>query len=200
MQTPLTTSAVEEATLFVLGGADHVHLRADSSLTELFEATFDGPQPTVRRNGHLIEIENRWHPHLNWRRQTADIRLSPTVAWHIVVRGGLSDLRADLLGLRLAGFRIEGGVSRADLRLDEPVGQVPIHVSGGASHLTVVRRPGTAASITVGGGAIGLTLDAQHFGAIGGPARLETPNYQQAADRVDFRVEGGASHVALVAA
>jgi hypothetical protein len=199
--TPLPSPALDEATLVFLRGADRVVLRVDPTLTELWEATFEGPQPTVRQTGSVIQIEYQWRLNpLEWGRQAADVRLSPTVAWRIVSHGGLARLHGDLLGLQLAGLDIEGGASHVDLRVDQAMGQVPIRVAGGASHLTVVRRGGLAASLSIGGGASQLTLDRQHFGAIGGRVRLETPDYERTANRLDVRIEGGASQVAVTAA
>lgn len=199
MQSPLPNSAIEEATLFFRGGVDHLQVSVDPALTEIFEATFEGPQPAVRQSGNQVEIEQSWNL-LSTRRQTGTIRLSPSVAWRIEIRGGVANLRADLLGLRLTALEIHGGASNVDVQVDWPTGRVPLLITGGASQVTVVRRAGSAASVKVGGGASQLTLDGQTFGAIGGPTRLETPNYQETEDRLDLTVETGASQVALVTA
>jgi hypothetical protein len=46
--------------------------------------------------------------------------------------------------------------------------------------------------VRVGHGARDLTLDDQHFGAVGGSTRWQTPGYDQASDRYDVAVSGGA--------
>lgn len=198
MQSPLPNSAIGEATLVFRGGADHIRFSVDPSLPEICEATFEGPQPAVRQSVNRVEIEKP--KMLGWRRQTGTIKLSPSVAWRIEIRGGVSNLRADLLGLRLTALEIHGGASDVDVRVDWPTGQVPLLITGGASKVTVVRRAGSAASVKVGGGASQLTLDSQTFGAIGGPTRLETPSYQETEDRFDLTVESGANQASVVTA
>lgn len=192
---------MEEMTLVFVRGAADVRIRVDGTLDRPYEARFGGRQPDVRELGSRVEIEHRWGLlGLDWRHQSADIVLNPRMAWHIVVRGGLSRLTADLRGLRLLGLTVTGGASQVELQVDDPVGQVPVTVGGGASRLHVVRPTGSAASVAIGGGASRLTLDAQRFGAIGGRTRLETCGYQATEDRLDLIVSGGASQVALTAA
>ena len=48
-----------------------------------------------------------------------------------------------------------------------------------------------------GGGASKLALDDQHFGAIGGETRLESPDYAAAMDRYEITITGGATNVTI---
>ena len=49
----------------------------------------------------------------------------------------------------------------------------------------MIRRPrGTAAQISVRGGASNLVFDAQRLGAVGGPTRLSTPGWDAAPESV----------------
>lgn len=54
-----------------------------------------------------------------------------------------------------------------------------------------------AARVQVGHGARGLTLDDQHFGAVGGGTRWQSPGYDQTGDRYDIAVTGGADTLTL---
>jgi hypothetical protein len=54
-----------------------------------------------------------------------------------------------------------------------------------------------AARIQVGDGARSLTLDDQHFGAIGGGTRWQSPRLRPDADRYDIAVSGGANTFTL---
>jgi hypothetical protein len=76
--------------------------------------------------------------------------------------------------------------------LPTPAGTVPVRVAGGVHDLTVLRPTGVAVRVRVGHGARGLTLDDQHFGAIGGNTRWQSPDYNQTTDRYDIAVSGGA--------
>jgi hypothetical protein len=120
------------------------------------------------------------------------------VTWSIEVRGGVAHWDGDLRNLQLAAIDVRGGVSQVDLRLPRPAGTVPIRVTGGVSHLTI-HRPGSVPSrVHIGGGASKLELDTQYLGAIGGPVRLETPDYGSGDDgKYDLEIGGGARKVTI---
>jgi hypothetical protein len=46
-------------------------------------------------------------------------------------------------------------------------------------------------------GASGLTLDSQHFGAVGGPTCWQSPDYDHHADRYDLAIGGGADSLTV---
>lgn len=183
-------------------GADNVTIRADASAADdLYRAHFEGTAPSVRAEDGAVEIAYpwTWNP-LDWRRQSAAVTLNGSIPWRIAVGGGLSELDADLGGLRLDSFEVEGGVSRVELTLPEPSGTVPVRIEGGASNVTIRRPKGVAASVVVGCGASELALDEQRLGAVGGEVRLESSGYVGATDRYAIVVGDGASRVSVVAA
>jgi hypothetical protein len=168
-------------------------------MEDLYRARFDGPVPDVGAEGGAVIVKYTWtlHP-FDWRRRGADIALNSQVPWRITVRGGgVSRLDADLGGLRLDSFEVEGGASRVELMLPDPSGAVPIRIDGGASNVSVRRPEGVAARLHVGGGASKLALDGQRLGAIGGETRLESPGYANATDRYEIIITGGANNVAV---
>jgi hypothetical protein len=179
-------------------GAANVTLRVDPSMDDLYRARFDGPPPEVHaRDGAVtIRYPRTFHP-FDWRKRTADITLNAAILWEIEFHGGLSRLDADLSELRLGSFEIIGGVSGVALILPRPSGTVSVRVSGGASDVSIHRPEGVAARIRVGRGASKLAFDEQRFGAIGGETRLQTPDYDGAADRYDMEVSGGASKLSV---
>ena len=180
-------------------GVANLTIRVDESMPDAYRGEFSGPKPRVTQADGVISIDYpRFNP-LIWGRTSADIFLSPAVAWFIEIRGGVSRWDGDLRNLEVAAINVGGGASHVELRLSRPTGTVPIRVSGGVSHLTV-RRPGSVpARVQIGGGVSKLELDAQYLGAIGGPVRLETSGYPTAADRYDLNIGGGASKVTIAA-
>jgi len=48
-----------------------------------------------------------------------------------------------------------------------------------------------------GGGATNLTFDERHLGAIGGDVNLQSPDYDDAANRYDIEVMGGANNLTI---
>ena len=191
--------SAKSARLEFVRGAANVTLHVGSGMEDLYRARFDGPVPDVGAEGGAVIVKYTWtlHP-FDWRRRGADIALNSQVPWRITVRGGgVSRLDADLGGLRLDSFEVEGGASRVELMLPDPSGAVPIRIDGGASNVTVRRPEGVAARLHVGGGASKLALDGQRLGAIGGETRLESPGYANATDRYEIIITGGANNVAV---
>ena len=135
-------------------GAANVTLHVGSGMEDLYRARFDGPVPDVGAQGGAVTVKYTWtlHP-FDWRRRGADIALNAQVPWRITVRGGgVSRLDADLSGLRLDSFEVDGGASRVELTLPGSSGAVPIRIDGGASNVTIRRPEGVAARVDVGAG------------------------------------------------
>ena len=179
-------------------GASKITLGADSSLTDLYRAAFEGPVPEIRVDGGTVTVQQRrrFRP-FDWRAQSADFTLSTAVPWEIVLRGGMWKLSADLRGLQVTGLHVSGGASDIEITLPAPVGTVPVRIAGGASKVKVRRPKNTDARAEVSGGASQLQFDDQRLGAVGGRNVLGTPGYSEATDRYEIRFTGGASQVTI---
>jgi len=198
--TAATSGQVAKATMRLAfpHGVANLTIRADQSMSEAYRGEFFGPKPSVTQADGVIAIDYpRFNPFI-WGRTSAAVTLSPSVAWVIEIRGGVAHWDGDLRQLEVAAIDVRGGVSKVELRLPKPAGVVPIRVSGGVSHLTL-QRPGTVpARVQIGGGASKLELDTQYLGAIGGPVRLETPDYASAdGGKYDLEIGGGSSRVTI---
>jgi hypothetical protein len=90
------------------------------------------------------------HP-FDWRKRGAGVVLNGAIPWKIGLSGGLSRVHPDSSGLRLDSFSASGGVSRVELLLAEPSGEVSIRFDGGASDVVVRRPKDVAAGVLVGG-------------------------------------------------
>jgi DNA-binding MarR family transcriptional regulator len=179
-------------------GAAKVTLRADSTLTDLYRARFEGPAPevTVRGNAVTIQHSRRFRP-FDWRAQSSDVSLNTGVPWAISIRGGMFKLHADLRGLRVESLQVDGGASEVEVWLPPATGMVPVRLSGGASRVTVHRPLGTAARAYISGGASQLIFDDQRLNAVGSKAHFETPGFAEAADRYEVAFAGGASQIVV---
>jgi len=198
-----TTDQPDQATAKATGqlvfphGVANLTIRVDASMASIYRGEYYGPRPRVTEAEGVISIDYpRFNP-LAWGRTAADITVHPSVAWFVHIRDGVSRWDADLRNVDLAGIDVRGGVSRVDLQLPRPAGTVRVRVSGGASQLRIRRPSGVAARIQIGGGASKLALDDQGFGAVGGPVRLESPDYSAAADRYEIEIGGGASKITI---
>ena len=191
--TPL--GSLESGRLVFANGAFRLNLRADSGMDDLYRATFEGTPPKVEvRDGTVtFRYSSGLGGLFNWRSHPVEITLNAAVPWEVEVRRGAARTEADLTGLELTSFVLKGGISDLTLTLPEPSGVVPIRLSGGVSKVSIRRPAGAEARLSVKGGAATLTFDEQSFDALGGKVRLQSPGYDEASDRYEIEVSGGAS-------
>jgi DNA-binding MarR family transcriptional regulator len=183
--------------LEVVSGAARVHLRAELSMPDLLRVRFQGRLPSVRAEAGTVTIAYTRFRAPQRKGEVADAALNGTVPWDIQIRGGVSELTADLSALQLASLDVTGGASEVVVSLPPPSGTVRVTFSGGASKLSLRRPKGVPARLQVNGGVGKLAFDAQRLGAVGGETRLESPDYASAEDRYDIVISGGTSHLTL---
>jgi len=189
---------VEQGRLRFGGGAARLALRG-ARIKDLYRASFDGkrPQVTVGANGE-VDVQYKGFSWFGARDVAAQLTLTTAVPWSVEIRRGVSHLAADLRELQISSIEITGGASESELALPRPRGTSTLRLSGGASRLMIRRPRGTAAQISVRGGASKLVFDAQALGAIGGPTRLSTPGWDAAPDRWSIELTGGASDLSVI--
>src|SRR5947209_109275 len=121
--------------------------------------------------------------------------------------GGLSEASADtsagaatitisLPQVHATGVTISTGASRDDITLGTPSGSVPVEVNGGALRVNVHRPRGTAASVSVSGGAVTLRADGRDQHGIG-DLKYESDGFSSAPSGYRVEVNGGACTVTL---
>jgi hypothetical protein len=170
------------------------------SWDELYRAHFEGTVPTVRVRDGTVTIEYRQKGAaaiFERGPNTADIALNGSILWRLEFPNGVSDLAANLSGLKLRSLEVRGGASRMDLVLGHPVGIVSIRVLGGASDIAIHRPADAPTRFSVWGGVAKLAWDTQTVGSMGGPVSLHSLDFDGAADRYDVEVRGGASTVTI---
>ncbi|MHB8646988.1 MAG: MarR family winged helix-turn-helix transcriptional regulator [Thermomicrobiales bacterium] len=179
-------------------GASRLTLRADADMAALYRARFTGPAPEVKAVGGTVTVH--YPPRLrllDWRHRAAEIVLNAAVPWGIEIRGGASEITAELGGLDLSGLAIRGGASMIRVELPEPVGTIPVRIAGGGSQVIIRRPAGVAARVRLKGWASQLAFDDQRFDTVGRDERLQSPGYEDAARRYDIEFSGGASDITL---
>jgi len=189
---------VESGRLVFSSWASRLVLRAGAGMDELYRASFEGPVPEVKAEGGTVTLRYPRRLRLFDRsKQGAELALNAAVPWRIELRGGASEVVAELGGLDLSGLEVRGGASSFRVELPEPSGTVPVRIAGGASEIVVRRPPHVAARVRLKGWASQLTFDDQTFGGVGSDVRLQSPGYEDAAGRYDIEVSGGANDVIL---
>ena len=166
-------------------------------MDDLYRARFGEPVPEVRVEEGTVTIRRprRQTSVGSYRERTDEVVLNGQVPWRIESGRGVSRLAVDLSGLELASFEIEGGASRVVLRLPKPRGSVLVSFRGGASNVAIHCPEGVAARVRVSGGATNLSFDRQRFGVLGDKVDLRSPEYDDASDRYDVVVTGGANNL-----
>ena len=189
---------LESGRLVVTSGLSRLILRTDDGMAKLYQARFEGPLPDVKAKDGIVTIR---YPRRLWilggEQRVAEVTLSVAIPWQIVIKGGASDVTAELGGLDLAGLELKGGGSMIHLVLPTPSGLVPIWISGGASVVTVRRPTGVATRVHLKGWASQFAFDDQTFSDVGNDVRLQSPGYETATRGYDIEVASSASMVTI---
>ena len=175
--------------------ASDIFIGVDRAIADLLHSRLEGSASQVRVQDGIVTVRQRQRrlPSLSRDERANEILLNRSIPWEVEVRGGASNLAADLRELKLGSLEIKGGASNVELTLPPPSGTIPLRVLGGAEGLTIRRPNGVAARVYVSRGASGLVLDEQRHGTVGGETSLQSPDYEHAADRYDIEVSGGVS-------
>jgi DNA-binding MarR family transcriptional regulator len=199
--------------LVFVTAAPRVSITADATLgSELYRARFAGAIPSARVRDGVVTIrfprlawfdwrmrigDQRLEASTHWRRDTTDVVLNAALPWRVEFRGGVTSVGADLRPLQLRALELSGGAGSLSLKLGVPSGVVPIHLAGGASDVSITRPAGAAVRLTVNGGYRSATLDGVQAWSGG---RISTSGAEDAADRYEIEVHGGANRVSVTPA
>src|SRR5215211_4356263 len=182
-------------------GALRVVIRADSHLRGLYRASFGERMPSVVGQGGVVSIRYTQVPSCDWTgyrpERPAEVALNAGIPWDVEVRASASRLLADLSELRLGSLSVDGGASRLEVVLPDPSGAVTVVILGGASNVAIRRPEGVSARLRVEGGVTNLTFDDRRIGATGGELDLRSRGYEDAVDRYDIAVTGGANNMSI---
>lgn len=194
---------VDSGRLVIGPKAARLTVRGDPTMADLCRTSFESPPPTVKVQGGTVTV---WYPRMAWLTDlrvllgpppTGQVSLNTSIPWHVRVRGGTAHTSLDLSGLTLYALELGGGASHVEVILPTPVGDRagPRRRGRPSPHRAAPRRRGRPRPGRPW--RQGLTLDDQHFGAIGGSTRWHSPDYHHTTDRYDIAVTGGADTLTL---
>jgi len=190
---------VNRASVEVDVGGATISVRGDDSLgTDLYRAhiTYSGRTPSVnldRSTGDIHIAQNGGGFLFPSQRFNLDLRISTKVPWTLTVNAGGTTETLNLAGVTISSIALNTGGTTADITLGPPHGSVPITVNGGGLTIHLHRPAGTAASVRVSGGAVNLTFDGRHHGAIGSAEDSSGGG----SDLYDVQVSGGGCTVTM---
>jgi hypothetical protein len=125
-----------------------------------------------------------------------EVDLNPAVPiTSLIVQGGAADASLDLRELRVNSLDLAIGAAATKVRLPQ-AGVTTVHISGGAATITVEVPDGVAARITHRGGLSTLDVNENRFPSVGNN-RYQSPNYDQAQNRVDITLETGVTTIEI---
>ncbi|HCI78496.1 MAG TPA: MarR family transcriptional regulator [Ktedonobacter sp.] len=189
---------VESGRLVVSSGISQLTLRADKTLTDLYQAHFEGTVPDVKAKEGVVTMR---YPRGLWaignKQRVAEVVLNAAIPWQIGIQGGAAEVVAELDGLNLAGLEVKGGLSTIRLKLPMPENVVPIRISGGASEVIVRRPGGVAARVHLKGWASSFIFDDQRFSNMGNDVRMQSSDFNVAAPYYDIEVASSVSTVTI---
>lgn len=184
----------------VVSGSSRLKVRAAEGLADLYQAQFAGPIPDVKAQAGVVAIRyprRLWN--LSWGQRKAEVKLNSSIPWQIAIQGGAAEIHAELGGLNLTGLEVKGGMSTILLKLPVPSGVVPIHISGGASAITLRRPEGVAARVHFTGWVSTVIFDDQTFSDLGNNVRLHSTDFSTTAPHYAITVASSASMVSITA-
>jgi DNA-binding MarR family transcriptional regulator len=176
--------------------ASRLSLSGDTPPDQLATASFDGPPPDVRMADGTVTVRYR-RPRLDVRSRRARISLNPSIPWTVEVRGGVTDLDADLRDVALSGLQLDGGVNHLRLELAAPSGTVRLEINGSASDARIARPPGTDVALHARGVLSYLLFDEEKRETVGGELRMQSRGFGRATDRYEIDMTGGAARLTI---
>ena len=185
-----------EARLEVSAGLVRVTIEVAPDLSELARAAFADSPPTLELVGSTLRVRAKgWSLFRGWS-GPGTLTLNGAVRWTVALKGGMSQIRADLRELDLAGLELGGGASHVDVSLPVPIGTVRIDVGGGASAFTLDRPPAVALRVRASAGVSSFQIDSSTFGSLGS-THWQSPDFDTSPNRYDITLGGGADHLAI---
>jgi Domain of unknown function (DUF5668) len=190
------------AKLDVEVGAADLTVVGDRALgSDLYRAviTYSGPKPAVTLDtstGELRISQQGEFGIFGSLHLAIELHISPAVTWSFSLNGGATNATLKLTDVKVTSIESNIGAARLDITVGSPKGIVPISVNGGALTVRVHRSSANGVSVQVSGGAVSLTADGHHTGAIGS-ASWQSEGYANAGDAYSIEVNGGACNVTV---
>ncbi len=190
------------ASLDVEVGAADLTVVGDTAMgSDLYRAvlTYSGPKPAVtldKATGELRISQQGEFGIFGSRHLAIELHISPAVTWSFSLNSGATNATFRLTNVKVSSIESNTGAVRLDITVGPPKGIVPISANGGALTVRVHRPIGTEVSVRVSGGAVNVTADGHHTGAIGS-ASWQSVGYAGASDAYAIEVNGGACTVSV---
>ena len=210
--TAAATSAVsipledsQEANIHIEHGAGTIRISGKAGKGELMAGEFRAMRHSIKRSGSSAQLslknsmfeEGWWLFPWNWGGQGLawDFSLNPDIPLRIKLESGANSNELDLRELQVTELELETGASSTKVILPEKAGHTRFDASFGAASLDVRVPEGVAADIRLESGLGSVNIDESRFPRSG--KRYTSPDYANAKNKVDIRIETGVSSVRI---
>lgn len=147
------------------------------------------------RISSTIDFSPEWIFPWNWggARRQWDFGLNPDIPIDLDIDSGASQVKLNMSDLKVRSLDIDAGASSVEVTLPKNAGYTDANIDAGASSIKVTIPQGVAARIRAEAGLGSVHVDQARFPRTG--KGYESADYASAANKVDLRIEVGASSV-----
>jgi hypothetical protein len=139
-------------------------------------------------------ISTGWFLGQSYRSKVWDLKLNPNIPIYLTVNGGASQTQMDLSGMKLSGLEYTLGVGQGQVILPDQ-GNFDAVVHGGVGQFTIIVPAGLEARVEMSGW-LGSTNFRGSYQRNGNT--ITTSGFQNAANWVDMKVEGGIGQITII--
>ncbi|MCO6452375.1 MAG: hypothetical protein J5I90_16470 [Caldilineales bacterium] len=156
---------------------------SDQEVGHSYRRSGDEAIVKIKREGEWMSfLSGSWLGRRNWQ-----IALNPTIPTRLKIEGGLGSRKIDLSKLNLSELKVEGGMGALTLTFPE-TGALSAKVDTGFGDATLFIPASMAVRIDIDGG-LGRRQVQGGFLQVGN--NLMSPNYDQAMNRMDLKIDHG---------
>lgn len=193
-------NGTEHYTVNVAYGAGELFINGAFGAQNLVQGTtHGGMKQTVKTSGESTTIHLSSPPfHGPWRfvnRRKWQLTLDGSLPCDLTLNTGACDAKIDLTDTMVQTLNLDTGASATRVKLPTQAGFTKVTSSGGAASLSIEVPPEVAAHIVVKGGLYSANVNRERFPRQG--AYYESPDYAQAANKVEIRVDMGLGSVEI---
>ncbi len=202
-QVSLPLDAIAQVEIHVHHGAGRLSLRGSAQPTELMSGTFSGGlERELKRNADQAVLQLRAPAENFWMTPwvfaptggyTWSFSLNDQIPIRLDLRTGASETNLDLSNLRVTDLHLETGASSTDVTFPANAGYTRAEIKAGAASVAMRIPASVAGRIRVQSGLSGISINSMRFPRSG--EYYESPDYANAANKVDIYVETGVGSI-----
>ncbi len=199
-QLSIPLQGAAEAEVVLQHGAGRIHLSALQTPGELLSGTYQGGLETRHTAGTITRLELSPDTNGVWFGPGMgfiwNFGLNRDIPIRLRLEAGAGETIMDLSDLLVKDLYIGTGASSTEVTLPARASYTQVKIEAGVASVRVRVPDGVAANIHMETGLTGKTIDTNRFAALG-EGNYRSVDYENAANRVDIRVEAGVGSIEI---